>query len=179
MASSKPLRISTLGLRVFVLLFCLASLIIIATDSAEFPDPDSDTGELKKTTFKDVIAYRYLFSVAIIGIAYSLMQIPLAALSITKGSSLVTKRILPWYIFTDVVMGLLVATGVGAGFGLTVDLKRNLDKQFREAGVQDLEVAKNIDKALDLAHASTGFLLAATACMAVIVLLSALVLAKK
>lgn len=77
------------------------------------------------------------------------------------------------------MVGLLFATGVGAGFGLTVDLKRRLDKNFREAGVQDFEIPKNIDKALDLVHVSTGFLLTATACMAVIVLLSALVLAKK
>ncbi|XP_074581403.1 CASP-like protein 4D1 [Curcuma longa] len=177
MASSKPLRISALGLRVFVFLFCLASLSIIATDTVEFPDPQ--TGELTKATFKDVISYRYLFSVAMLGIAYSLMQIPLAALSIIKGNSLVTKTILPWYIFTDVVAGLLVATAVGAGFGLTVDLKRRADKEFRAAGVQDLEFAKNIDKALNLAHLSTGFLLVATVCMAVIVLLSALVLARK
>lgn len=52
------MRISALGLRVFVFLFCLASLIIIATDSVKLPDPDSNTGE-SNVTFKDFISYRF------------------------------------------------------------------------------------------------------------------------
>lgn len=58
------------------------------------------------------------------------------------------------------VAALLFATGVGAGFGLTVEAKIYLGKDFKE-----------LDDFLDKILISTGFLLGATITLSIIVLL--------
>ncbi|KAJ8464243.1 hypothetical protein OPV22_026795 [Ensete ventricosum] len=182
-SSSKAGSIAVLVLRVFVFLCLLVSLVVIATDTVTVTDPDPDPdpyseSETTKLGFKDVIAYRYVFSVAVIGCFYTLLQLPFSALNTIRGRKFLGRKTFPLYIFIDLVFSLLFATGVGAGFGITVDVKRQLDKAFRgEYG--DRSLANDIDKALDLVHVSTGFVLVATVCMAFIILTSTFALAKK
>ncbi|CAL9206525.1 CASP-like protein 4D1 [Musa acuminata AAA Group] len=178
-SSTKAGSITVLALRVFVFLFLLVSLVVIATDTVTVPDPDPDS-ESETTTlgFKDIIAYRYVFSVAVIGCVYTLLQLPFAALNIIRGKKFIGRNTFPLYIFIDLVFSLLFASGVGAGFGITVDLKRYLDKAFRGDDGESSDT-NDIDKALDLVHVSTGFVLVATVCMAFIILTSTFALAKK
>ncbi|CAL9138818.1 unnamed protein product [Musa acuminata var. zebrina] len=178
-SSTKAGSITVLALRVFVFLFLLVSLVVIATDTVTVPDPDPDS-ESETTTlgFKDVIAYRYVFSVAVIGCVYTLLQLPFAALNTISGKKFIGRNTFPLYIFFDLVFSLLFASGVGAGFGITVDLKRHLDKAFRGDDGESSDT-NDIDKALDLVHVSTGFVLVATVCMAFIILTSTFALAKK
>ncbi|RRT35506.1 hypothetical protein B296_00051095 [Ensete ventricosum] len=181
-SSSKAGSIAVLVLRVFVFLCLLVSLVVIATDTVTVTDPDPDPYSESETTklgFKDVIAYRYVFSVDVIGCFYTLLQLPFSALNTIRGRKFLGRKTFPLYIFIDLqVFSLLFATGVGAGFGITVDVKRQLDKAFRgEYG--DRSLANDIDKALDLVHVSTGFVLVATVCMAFIILTSTFALAKK
>ncbi|WOK97528.1 hypothetical protein Cni_G06236 [Canna indica] len=178
MASSKGAQFAALALRIFVFFFSLVALIILATTTVTVPDPESETGK-SKLRFKDVLAYRYLFSVAIIGCAYALIQIPISALSITKGKKIISRKALRLYIFADLVFALLLASGAGAGFGLTVDLKRAFNKVFKAAGLQDDPLVTDVNKALNLVHASTGCILMAAVCMAFVVLISTSALAKK
>ncbi|CAL9081924.1 unnamed protein product, partial [Musa textilis] len=177
--SGKAGSITVLVLRVFVFLFLLVSLVVIATDTVTVPDLFSDDDNATtELGFKDVIACRYVFSVAVIGCAYTLLQLPFAALNTIRGKKFLGRNTFPVYIFVDLVFSLLFATAVGAGFGFTVDVKRHLDKLFR---LDDGEnpYANGIDKALDLVHASTGFVLMATVCMAFIILTSNFALADK
>ncbi|RWW81777.1 hypothetical protein BHE74_00009819 [Ensete ventricosum] len=166
-SSSKAGSIAVLVLRVFVFLCLLVSLVVIATDTVTVTDPDPDPYS------------EYVFSVDVIGCFYTLLQLPFSALNTIRGRKFLGRKTFPLYIFIDLqVFSLLFATGVGAGFGITVDVKRQLDKAFR-GEYADSYLANDIDKALDLVHVSTGFVLVATVCMAFIILTSTFALAKK
>ncbi|XP_051149288.1 CASP-like protein 4D1 [Andrographis paniculata] len=90
--------------------------------------------------FNDIYSYRYALSTAVIGLAYTLLQIPFSIHQVmTSGKQLPNhaKLLVFEFVGDKVVMGLL-ATGVGAAFGITVDLKKILN-----SSVDDLE--QNLD----------------------------------
>ncbi|XP_034699699.1 CASP-like protein 4D1 isoform X1 [Vitis riparia] len=73
-SGSKALAITSLVVRLLTLIFLLASLIVIATDSATMKIDFTEV----KIRFKNVYSYRYMVSVAVIGLAYTFLQIPFA-----------------------------------------------------------------------------------------------------
>jgi hypothetical protein len=126
---------------------------------------------------------RYVLAVAVIGCAYTLLQLPFAAVSIARGKSaanvdggggVAAALVL---VFADVVLVLLLATGAAAGFGFTSDVKRLLDGLFDDTNGLD-QVQLKVDRFFDLASASAGLMLAAAVSMALVVMLSVYSLAK-
>ncbi|XP_068661239.1 CASP-like protein 4D1 [Aristolochia californica] len=160
-------------LRLLTFLFLFVSVIVLVTDSVTF------TLNLKtaKVHFNDVYAYRYLLSAAVIGCSYTLLQIPFAVYFFSMGKRMGgNEGLLHFDLFADKVITLLLASGVGAGFGATVDFKKILDSvvdlledygQFSTA-----ESFSKLDKFLDVIHVSTGFLLIGCACMTVLSVIS-------
>ncbi|KAK1416281.1 hypothetical protein QVD17_32070 [Tagetes erecta] len=77
----------------------------------------------------------------------------------------------------------LLATGVGAAFGATLDLKKNLDQldDFLESIGQPLisRIRSKLDNFFNMAYVSAGFLLLAFLCSVASSILSSLALQKK
>ncbi|XP_066335872.1 CASP-like protein 4D1 [Miscanthus floridulus] len=168
---------AVLILRLLALGLLAASLALIAADRLNV---DSDPPQ--KYTFRDVYAYRYVLAVAVVGCAYTLLQLPLAAVSIARGKRSIggTVAVALVLVLADVVFALLLATGAAAGFGFTYDVKRYLDGQFDDT-IRTPEVDKlhrDMDRFFELAYASAGLMLAAAACMALVIMLSVYSLAK-
>ncbi|KAH7656575.1 Casparian strip membrane protein domain-containing protein [Dioscorea alata] len=144
---------SILMLRTITFIFLIISIVILTTDSIDLGDT--------KGTFKVVHAYRYVLSVAVIGCAYTLLQLPFATYYAFEEKHMIRDDLLlGFFHFADLVVALLFATGVGAGFGITVEAKIYVGKDFKE-----------LDDFLDKILISTGFLLGATITLAIIVLL--------
>ncbi|XP_034699708.1 CASP-like protein 4D1 isoform X2 [Vitis riparia] len=130
-SGSKALAITSLVVRLLTLIFLLASLIVIATDSATMKIDFTEV----KIRFKNVYSYRYMVSVAVIGLAYTFLQIPFAVHYACTGKRLgAHDGLLKFEFFGDKVISYLLATGVGAAFGATFDLKKNLDDLERLIG---------------------------------------------
>lgn len=178
---------AVLILRLLSLGLLAASLALIAADKLNV---DSDPPQ--RYTFRDVYAYRYVLAVAVIGCAYTLLQLPLAAVSIIAsgnnkrgigaGGGSVAVALLVLVLLADVVFALLLATGAAAGFAFTYDVKRYLDGQFDDDSIGTPEVDKlhrDMDKFFDLAYAAAGLMLAAAACMALVIMLSVYSLARQ
>ncbi|XP_010936899.1 CASP-like protein 4D1 [Elaeis guineensis] len=171
MASS--VAITVLINRLFVFIFLFVSLMVLATNKVTTSYLTVDDNP-SKVTFKNSYAYRFLLSVAVIGCAYTLLQIPFAALSISNRT-----EISQFVIFPDLVFTPLFAMAVGAGFGLTVDVKHFLDKLFASADLQDDPELKDVDKFFDHVYVSAGFLLLATVFMVVMTILSVHAVSRK
>ncbi|KAL6654118.1 hypothetical protein ACP70R_007583 [Stipagrostis hirtigluma subsp. patula] len=159
MASSRAQAVATLLLRVLALLLLIASLIIIAVNKVYTPflkveDPPN-------FTFRDVYAYRYVLSVAVIGCAYTLLVLPFAAIHVAQGKRIGRSGATTFIIFTDVLFSVLIATGAAAGLGLTVEFQRSQPHDGSDA-----------DNFYNLVDTSCGLMLAATVCMVIIVMIS-------
>ncbi|XP_059650725.1 CASP-like protein 4D1 [Cornus florida] len=191
--ASKTLPIATLVMRSVTLTALLISLIVIASDSA------TARVDLIKFTihFKDFYAYRYMLSTIVIGMAYTLLQIPFAIYHVSMGKRLVkhggflhfdfygdkvSQLYLHLYIYIYVLLSLL-ATGVGAAFGATLDLKKRMDDledDFQDYGVTDFsQFRSKADNFFNMANISTGFLLIAFLSSGVSSILSSMALFKK
>ncbi|CAD6253604.1 unnamed protein product [Miscanthus lutarioriparius] len=145
---------AVLILRLLALGLLAASLALIAADRLNV---DSDPPQ--KYTFRNVYAY-----------------------SIARGKRSIggTVAVALVLVLADVVFALLLATGAAAGFGFTYDVKRYLDGLFDDI-IRTPEVDKlhrDMDRLFELAYASAGLMLAAAACMALVIMLSVYSLAK-
>lgn len=165
MASSSrtALPSAVLALRLLTLALLAASLAVIAADKLTL---DFGGGlPPKKITFKDVNAYRYVLAIAVIGCAYTLLQIPFVAVSIAKRKRMIggSENVALFLIFADVIFALLVATGAGAGFGLTYDAK---------SAFGGSKLPGEVVRFFNMAYAAAGLMLLAAAAMALIIMLS-------
>ncbi|KAK3224642.1 hypothetical protein Dsin_004504 [Dipteronia sinensis] len=172
MAFHKITAISTLVLRILTLLSSIACIVMLVTDQVKF-------GDGSKTTFKDVIAYRYVLSTAVVGVTYSLVQLPFALYYAFKQKRLIRGELLPEFDFYgDKVVSLFLGTGVGAGFAVTFEFKdflKDLFKTLADSGVVDAgELKSKLDKFLDRGNIATGLLFVAFICMALLSVLSSI-----
>ncbi|XP_076911369.1 CASP-like protein 4D1 [Bidens hawaiensis] len=114
-----------LGVRVVTWLCLLASLIILASNTTPTIYTELFT---YKFGFNDFHAYQYMMSAIVIGFAYTCVQVTFEVYQLATGKSLITGNMLPKIIFYgDKILLCFLATGVGAAFGATVDLKKKLD----------------------------------------------------
>ncbi|XP_068663099.1 uncharacterized protein [Aristolochia californica] len=119
MVSSRALSIVTLVLRLLTLALLGASIFVLATDKIAFSDGS-------KVRFKDVIAYRFVMATAVLGCLYTLFQIPFAMYYVFTEKRLIRNKCLPQLDFyADKIVAFLLATGVGAGFAVTFELKKS------------------------------------------------------
>ncbi|KAK1416314.1 hypothetical protein QVD17_32103 [Tagetes erecta] len=174
------LAIVSLSLRVATWLCLLVSLIVLASDTSSIKGVYTNV----KIGFDDIYAYRYMMSAIVIGFAYICVQVPLEIYQLAMKKSLTTSNLLCKIIFYgDKLLLSLLATGVGAAFGVTLDLKKNLDQldDFLESIGQQLisQTRSKLDNFFNLAYVSAGFLLIAFLCSVASSILSSLALLKK
>ncbi|RVW34605.1 CASP-like protein 4D1 [Vitis vinifera] len=182
-SGSKALAITSLVVRLLTLIFLLASLIVIATESATMKIDFTEV----KIRFKNVYSYRYMVSVTVIGLAYTFLQIPFAVHYACTGKRLgAHDGLLKFEFFGDKVISYLLATGVGAAFGATFDLKKNLDDLERLVRRMNIygsallfsEIRSKLDDFFNLAYVSAGLLLLGFLCFGVSSIISSLALSK-
>ncbi|KAJ0037405.1 hypothetical protein Pint_22516 [Pistacia integerrima] len=126
-SKSKSILISVVVLRLLTLGLLAASIVLLYLDKFTLSGGT-------KISFKDAIAYRYVIATGIIGFLYSLGQIPFALYHASKGKRLIRNRCLPeFYFFGDKIIAFLLATGAGAGFAVTFELKKLLKDFIKSA----------------------------------------------
>ncbi|PIM97388.1 hypothetical protein CDL12_23106 [Handroanthus impetiginosus] len=76
-------------------------------------------------TYNDFRSYKYMFFVTLIGIGYTLLQIPFAMYYMRTKKHLINHLgFLKFEFYADKIMAFVLTTGAGAGFGATVDMKK-------------------------------------------------------
>ncbi|KAG9151658.1 hypothetical protein Leryth_001968 [Lithospermum erythrorhizon] len=170
MASTTLTLNSILILRILTLLFCAASIVLTVTNKYEIQ------GE--KAKFTDIIAFRYVLASGAIGSLYALIQIPFAFYHAYTQKRWIRDGYLPEFDFYgDKVVSMLLASGVGVGFGASFELKRTVDALFDLIlflGIPDFDVEggrSKTKKFFDRGIFSTGMLLGAFTWMLALTLL--------
>ncbi|GMH07938.1 hypothetical protein Nepgr_009778 [Nepenthes gracilis] len=134
---SKAMPTINVTLRFFTFIFLLIAMVIYSVDKGTMVLPDASTVGVR---FSDIIAYRYVLSTIVIGLAYTLAQIPFTLYRIITGRYLMTGRSnILFDFYGDKFISYLLATGTAAGFGGTIDLRSALSGLgvgdfFNEAG---------------------------------------------
>ncbi|XP_071687308.1 CASP-like protein 4D1 [Rutidosis leptorrhynchoides] len=174
---AQVLAIVSLTIRVATWLCLLASLIILASNT-------STINANAKLEFNSIYAYRYMMSAIVIGFAYTSVQVLFEIYQVTIGKNIVTNIHFPKIIFYgDKFLLCMLATGVGAAFGATLDLKKNidaLDDALAPLGFRSLSrLRTKLDNFYNMAYVSAGFLLIAFLCSIVSSILSSLALLKR
>jgi len=154
--------IVSLSVRVATWICLLVSLIILASNTSTIKGLYRNV----KIHFGDIYTYRYMMSAIVIGFAYTCVQLSLEIYQVTMGKTLTILVRGPNIIFYgDKFLLCLLATGVGAAFGATYDLKKNLDEldDFLESIGDPLisELRSKLDNFFNMAYVSAGFLLIA------------------
>ncbi|KAI7985960.1 CASP-like protein 4D1 [Camellia lanceoleosa] len=162
--SKKSIANSTLVLRIFTLIILAASVVVMATDNFKLSDGS-------KTSFKDIVAYRFVITTGVIGFVYTTLQLPFAIYYVCTEKRL---DCLPEFDFYgDKIISFLLATGVGAGFAVTHELKRIIQSISDDYGGLDEQESKTISF-LNRGYIATGILFAGFICMAILSILSSI-----
>ncbi|KAL2233239.1 UNVERIFIED_CONTAM: CASP-like protein PIMP1 [Sesamum indicum] len=110
--------VTALTARLLTLLSLIISVVVLKTNDKSF-----DNGYV--LTYKDFRSYKYMFYVTVFGIGYTLLQIPFALYFMLKKKHLITSYgFLKFNFYADKAMTVLLATGAGAAFGATMDIKK-------------------------------------------------------
>ncbi|KAK0587652.1 hypothetical protein LWI29_026434 [Acer saccharum] len=124
--------------------------------------------------------YRYVLSTAVVGVTYTLVQLPFALLYAFKQKRLIRGELLSEFDFYgDKVVSLFLGTGVGAGFAVTFEFKdflKDLFETLADLGFAELagEFEPKLDKFLDRGNIATGLLFVAFICTALLSVLSSI-----
>ncbi|KAK1552273.1 hypothetical protein Q3G72_013581 [Acer saccharum] len=173
MASSKAGLVSIVLLRFITLAALAGSIVVLFLDKLTLDDGS-------KFTFKDIIAYRYVLATAAVGFVYTIIQIPFAIYHAIKEKRVFKNQFLPEFDFyADKMVAFLLATGVGAGFALTFELKKFVKDFFdslrRNLGTPRVDESDSaLNKFLDKALFATGLLFLGFLCMAVLSIFSSI-----
>ncbi|GKV52868.1 hypothetical protein SLEP1_g59424 [Rubroshorea leprosula] len=118
-------RLITLVLKPLTIIFLLAALVVLTTDTGTFDYFELD-GECIHfndiRSYKDIYSYRYLLGTCVIGMAYTLLQIVLSFYHISTGKLLSSPT---FDFYGDKVLSYTLVTGAAAGFGATSDMRNN------------------------------------------------------
>ncbi|KAJ9553943.1 hypothetical protein OSB04_017988 [Centaurea solstitialis] len=156
------LAIVSLTVRLATWICLLVSLIVLASNTATIRGVYREV----KIWFNDIYAYRYMMSAIVIGFAYTCLQVSLEIYQLSMRKRLMARKGLPKISFYgDKFLLSLLATGVGAAFGATYDLKKNLDEldDLLESRGDPLisQFRSKLDNFFNMAYVSAGFLLIA------------------
>ncbi|BFG33252.1 hypothetical protein CerSpe_195260 [Prunus speciosa] len=172
--ASKSIPASILVLRIVTLLALVASVVVLVTDHFTLQDGTQQH-------FQDIHAYRFVLATAAIGAAYTLIQLPFDIYYACTRKRLIRNGCMPEFDFyADKLVSLVLASGVGAGFGVGFEFKRVLNDLFllllalgEDPVSLDEEQSKDNDF-FNRANIATGVLLVGAICMAVISVLSSI-----
>ncbi|XP_022875697.1 CASP-like protein 4D1 [Olea europaea var. sylvestris] len=184
-SSSSLMAIIALILRIITWVCLIISTIIIVTTTATI----IGTYQTVEIHFNDIIAYRslhrYVLAVNVLGLVYTKLQLPSSIRLVISGKPLwKSPGFLVYDFLGDKVLLSLLATGVGAAFGATLDLKKNLDdlddilqENYDNTALSLIRV--KLDDFFGKAYVSAGFLLFAFLTSVISSVLSSLELTKK
>jgi len=174
---SKAIPALVLVFRIFTLAACVGSGLVLVLDTVT----DSD-GE--KSHSYDIMAFRYVLSAAAIGAAYSTIQLPFNIYYARTNKRLIRHGCMPKFDFySDKVVTLVLASGVGAGFAAAVELRKAFKLLLTVIALSQLATGDDSTSVPDIgefndffekAIISSGILLVATVCMAVVSILTSI-----
>ncbi|KAK7380113.1 hypothetical protein VNO78_32529 [Psophocarpus tetragonolobus] len=125
---SKPVATSMLFLRIVALAASATTAALLFTNKVKFDDGSN-------LRFQDFYAYRYEAIIAIIGGAYCILQLPFAIYYAVQQKRMIRNGCLPEFDFYgDKVISVILGTGVGAGFAVSMEFKKFLDDLFDSVG---------------------------------------------
>nr|GMD02014.1 CASP-like protein PIMP1 [Ipomoea batatas] len=157
--------VAVLIVRILTLIFLLASLILITTNTVTLPD----FGGVKiKLKFHNFTAYRYLAATLILGLAYTLLQTAFAISQACTGNRIGGERFSEFVFFGDKVVSYLLATGAAASLTITQELKKqNYMNKHKETVMNNTYFEDDMDKFANKASVAArlcliGFFFAAT-----------------
>ncbi|XP_071709933.1 CASP-like protein 4D1 [Rutidosis leptorrhynchoides] len=172
----KTIAYSALVLRILTLLFLVASAVCLLCNSYKLGGD--------KYTWKDIKTYRYVFATAVIGVVYTLFQIPFAVYYAYKEKRLIRHSCLPEFDFyADKLVSYILATGVGAGFAASMELKEYTDEVVTlldfiratiDLGFDIDQFHSRVDKYFHRGIITTILLTLGCVCMVIISILSSL-----
>ncbi|KAH0925067.1 hypothetical protein HID58_017323, partial [Brassica napus] len=154
------LRVVVLFLRVLTVVFLVITVIILSTNSVTI---DSQ-GTALKYYFKDVYAYRYMFSAAIIGLVYAVVQLFFTI------SELATRIKNPINYQLDFYDNIIL---IGNWFGGWIWSEQRLERCTSSINSTD-----PVDKFFSRGYASASMLLFAFVCLAVLSVFSSYAISK-
>ncbi|KAL4556516.1 hypothetical protein LXL04_039172 [Taraxacum kok-saghyz] len=139
----KTVAYSTLVLRILTLALLVASATYLVLNKYKLAG--------QKTTWKDLKTYRYVFATAVIGAVYTLIQIPFSLYYACTEKRLIRHSCLPEFDFYgDKLISYILATGVGAGFAASMELKEIVDDLVAFIAFILAAADENIDLGFDL-----------------------------
>ncbi|KAI3516856.1 hypothetical protein L1887_15957 [Cichorium endivia] len=156
------LSIVSLTIRVATWICLLVSLIVLASNTSTIKGLYREV----KIGFNDIYAYRYMMSAIVIGFAYTCLQVSLEIYQVSMRERAMIRIGHPMIIFFgDKFLLCVLATGVGAAFGATFDLKKNLDDldDYLESIGEPIisQLRTKLDNFFNMAYVSAGLLLIA------------------
>ncbi|XP_022137163.1 CASP-like protein 4D1 [Momordica charantia] len=168
----KVVAFIVIGLRSFTFICLLIALVVIATDKLALIDG-------YKATFNDIHGYRYVLSIAIIGLAHTILQLGFSLYHVLTQNIPFWNGLPQFNYYADQVLAWVLASAAGAGFAVTAELKRLVDENIKNA-VGDYELfipavdqqESLIDDFFDKANIATAILFLAFLSMATLLLLS-------
>ncbi|CAM8881989.1 unnamed protein product [Rhodiola kirilowii] len=169
--SSRVNSISVSVLRLLTLVFLASSILVLGTDT--FTTTDGT-----KTTFINLITYRYVMAISILFLLYTLIQMPFSIYHACRDKKLVRNDNLPELgFYCDQVAVLLLATCVGAGFGVTFEFQRLLEVFIKSSAVTTMASVDDreklaLEKFLDKGNTSCALVLLGLVCMVLVIVFS-------
>ncbi|CAH8291610.1 unnamed protein product [Eruca vesicaria subsp. sativa] len=160
------LKVVVLFLRVLTGVFLVITVIILSTNSITI----ESQGTVMKFHFKDVSAFRYMFSAAIIGLVYAVIQLFFTISELATRIKYPINYQLEFY--GDKIISYLLATGSAAGFGVSKDLKDAI------LALVVLDPTDPVDNFFSRGYASASMLLLAFVCLAILSVFSSFAISK-
>uniref|UniRef100_A0A1J3E313 CASP-like protein n=1 Tax=Noccaea caerulescens TaxID=107243 RepID=A0A1J3E313_NOCCA len=161
------LKVLLLLLRVLTGAFLVITVIILSTNSVTI----ESEGNALKIHFKDVYAYRYMFSAAVIGLLYAVIQLFFTISEFATAMKNPFNYQLDFY--GDKIISYVAVTGSAAGFGVSKDLKDAF------IALVALDSTEPVDNFFSRGYASASMLLFAFLCLAVLSVFSSHAIAKR
>ncbi|KAK7314705.1 hypothetical protein VNO77_33232 [Canavalia gladiata] len=131
---------SMLVLRIVSLATSAATIALLFSNNVTF----DNGGKLK---YQDFTSYSYVVAIAAIACVYCIVQLPFAVYYAVQQKRLMQHEFLPQFDFYgDKITSLLLGTGIGVGFALSVELKKFIDEVSDAAGDSDDDIRSTYDK---------------------------------
>ncbi|KAL9324386.1 hypothetical protein ACSQ67_009243 [Phaseolus vulgaris] len=146
---TKRVANSMLVLRIVALATSAATMALLVTNTYTF----ENGAELK---YQDFNSYSLVVAIAAIACAYCIVQLPFSIYYAIRQKRLINNGFLPQFDFYgDKIISLVLGVAVGAGFAVSVELKKFIDERIK--GSDDLK--STYRKLLIRGFVSCGFLL--------------------
>ncbi|KAK4423342.1 CASP-like protein 4D1 [Sesamum alatum] len=111
--------VTVVGARVITLVSLIVSVVVLKTNTV--------TLDGYHVTYHDFRSYKFMFYVTIIGIVYTMLQIPFGVYYMRKRKHLIpNSAFLQACFYADKLMIVVLGLSAGAAFGATMDIKKYL-----------------------------------------------------